>query len=64
MCSGVSKSGSPADRAITSTPSRRRAAALAVIAMVGDGATLWMYPDSFWFIGSYVVYSALRRTYS
>src|SRR5215472_2586037 len=41
MCSGVSKSGSPAPRPITSLPCARRRAARAVTAMVGEGLTRW-----------------------
>ena len=45
MFCGVSKSGSPADKAMTSIPSRFMAAALADIAIVDDGSTLLMYSD-------------------
>ena len=39
ICAGVSKSGSPAPRPIMSLPAARMAAALAVMARVGDGLT-------------------------
>src|SRR4051794_29981288 len=38
MCEGVSKSGSPAPKLMTSSPLARRAAALAETASVGDGS--------------------------
>ena len=41
MCAGVSKSGSPAPRPITSLPSALRRAARAVTASVGEGLTRW-----------------------
>src|SRR3984957_6040030 len=41
MCIGVSKSGSPAPRPITSLPSALSRAARAVTASVGDGLTRW-----------------------
>src|SRR5215469_13162656 len=41
MCSGVSKSGSPAPRPITSLPCALRRAARAVTARVGEGLTRW-----------------------
>src|ERR1700751_1249649 len=41
MCAGVSKSGSPAPRPITSLPSAFRRAARAVTASVGEGLTRW-----------------------
>src|SRR5579875_1325399 len=41
MCRGVSKSGSPAPRPITSLPSAFRRAARAVTASVGEGLTRW-----------------------
>src|SRR6201984_265406 len=41
MCSGVSKSGSPAPRPITSLPSALSRAARAVTARVGEGLTRW-----------------------
>ena len=37
MCNGVSKSGSPAPKPITSNPEAFSSAAFAVAAMVGDG---------------------------
>src|SRR6185503_14476334 len=40
MCSGVSKSGSPAAKPQTSSPAACRALALASTASVGDGETL------------------------
>src|SRR6185436_5289513 len=40
MCSGVSKSGSPAAKLQTSSPAARRAFALASTASVGEGETL------------------------
>src|SRR5438128_12369891 len=40
MCSGVSKSGSPAAKPQTSAPAACRALALASTASVGDGETL------------------------
>ena len=40
MCSGVSKSGSPAPSPMTSLPSALRAAARAVMAKVGEGLIL------------------------
>src|SRR6185369_900630 len=40
MCSGVSKSGSPAAKPQTSSPAAAMALALASIASVGDGETL------------------------
>src|SRR5476651_435063 len=40
MCSGVSKSGSPAAKLQTSSPAAWRALALASTASVGEGATL------------------------
>ena len=39
MCSGVSKSGSPAPKLKTSTPSARRALALLSIARVSEGVS-------------------------
>src|SRR6056297_1316093 len=39
MCSGVSKSGSPAPSPMTSRPAARSSAARAVTAMVGEGRT-------------------------
>ena len=39
MCSGVSKSGSPTDRLITSMPPAFRSRAFCVIAIVADGFT-------------------------
>ena len=41
MCAGVSKSGSPAPRPMTSLPSAFRRAARAVTASVGEGLTRW-----------------------
>src|SRR6266480_4739877 len=41
MCAGVSKSGSPAPRLITSLPCCRRRAARALTASVGEGLTRW-----------------------
>src|SRR2546430_10717656 len=41
MCAGVSKSGSPAPRLITSLPCSRSRAARAVTASVGEGLTRW-----------------------
>src|SRR6266702_4776679 len=41
MCTGVSKSGSPAPSPITSLPSALRRAARAVTASVGEGLTRW-----------------------
>src|SRR3954466_6192977 len=41
MCAGVSKSGSPAPRPMTSLPSALRRAARAVTASVGEGLTRW-----------------------
>src|SRR3569833_3303694 len=41
MCAGVSKSGSPAPRPITSLPSAFRRAARAVTANVGEGLKRW-----------------------
>src|SRR6516164_929928 len=41
MCSGVSKSGSPAPRPMTSVPCALRRAARAVTARVGEGLTRW-----------------------
>src|SRR4029453_2012583 len=40
-CTGVSKSGSPAPRPLTSLPSAFRRAARAVTASVGEGLTRW-----------------------
>src|SRR5688572_149080 len=40
MCSGVSKSGSPAAKPQTSSPAAARALALASTASVGEGETL------------------------
>src|SRR3984893_15669755 len=42
MWAGVSKSGSPAPKPITSLPCSRRRAARAVTASVGEGLTRWM----------------------
>src|SRR5580700_10660588 len=41
MCAGVSKSGSPAPRPMTSLPWALRRAARAVTARVGEGLTRW-----------------------
>ena len=41
ICAGVSKSGSPAPRPMTSLPSALRRAARAVTASVGEGLTRW-----------------------
>src|ERR1044071_8344297 len=40
-CTGVSKSGSPAPRPMTSLPSGFRRAARAVTASIGEGLTRW-----------------------
>src|SRR3954471_3275281 len=46
MCSGVSKSGSPAAKPQTSSPAACRALALASTASVGDGETLRAQVDN------------------
>src|SRR6187549_2666762 len=46
MCSGVSKSGSPAAKPQTSSPAACRALALASTASVGEGETLRAQVDS------------------
>src|ERR1041385_2131885 len=46
MCSGVSKSGSPAAKPHTSSPAACRALAFASTARVGDGETLRAQVDS------------------
>src|SRR5690606_6905856 len=53
ICAGVSKSGSPTDRLMTSLPSRRSCAARAVMARVGEGFTRWTRRETAIFMDRY-----------